>query len=38
MDDRTWETPELDALTDAELRADRADITMANGNGPFPTF
>lgn len=31
-----WETPILEPITDADARADRADVSMQNGfpNGP----
>jgi hypothetical protein len=32
MDDKQpWETPQFEALTDSEIRADQADITVRNG-------
>ena len=31
MDDRMWETPEFEALTDVDARADRADVSALNG-------
>jgi len=32
MNERTeWETPEIEAITDTESRADRADISVQNG-------
>lgn len=38
MDDRTWETPEVEVLTDADLRADRADVSVQNGGTQSPNF
>lgn len=29
-----WETPEIEAITDTESRADQADISVRNGNAP----
>jgi len=37
MNDKAiWETPEIEALTDSESRADHADIAMRNGQSSQP--
>lgn len=33
-----WETPEIEAITDTESRADQADISVRNGVGPSSGF
>jgi len=38
MSDRIeWETPEIEAITDTDSRADQADISVRNGGGGPPS-